>query len=426
MFNRSRRQTAQALLSGVPHLSVGRAGLPPSIAAFQHLRSLSFPLDTRGKLPEQIFSLPPECEIRNLIHANIDISDLERIHSGAGGPSFRFLPDSDWRAAIPKNNRLGQALLHLMPAGVAQHSDKARAYRWTRFAAESNAGSFADMLTRLLSDTQDGRGFNSRSLKVRINQVLDEMEKDDSLRSICFGLAEDALGTCGDRVALGFASVESAVIDARAQRGELSEKALLDLGKRIFRQSIVDNVADQRSEVRRAGGDSDSAQPNGAAGAYADDIEIKLFYRLKVRERGIDLADNTGEMRYALSARLTDADIDKAVQAVRIHESGPAMQAFLCDYGPWRAHLERTYPADFEHARRDIKEKMDELSVPPPEMSEQTYMATTRALMNELEKANKTVAEALTKIQFSAQQTETPKNSAKAKVSRLLERLHLS
>ncbi|WP_175924271.1 NEL-type E3 ubiquitin ligase domain-containing protein [Burkholderia latens] len=228
------------------------------------------------------------------------------------------------------------------------------AAQWSHFNAELNARNFATLLHRL-ETTAEALNCGARTLLTkRIYDVLDELSRSPELRSTCFAIAEDALATCIDRVALGFEYIEDAIVNHKASRGELTQSELLRLGKQKFRQTVVERIARQKCTQG------------------SDHVEVHLAYRTQLN-KVLDLPGKSIHMLYPRAAHVSRRDLDDAIATVRRLEKGGELRAFLCEYEPWRAHLRRTHVDEFTQGLAPVVANMEELSVPPAGMSDGEY-----------------------------------------------------
>ncbi|WP_175981892.1 MULTISPECIES: NEL-type E3 ubiquitin ligase domain-containing protein [unclassified Burkholderia] len=228
------------------------------------------------------------------------------------------------------------------------------ATQWSHFDDERNACNFATLLDRLDKTAEALNGGARTLLAQRICDVLDELGRSAELRSTCFAIAEDALGACADRVALGFEYVEDAIVNHKASRGDFSQQALLRLGKQKFRQAVVERIAREK------------CTPG------SDPVEVHLAYRTQLKEP-LDLPGKSIHMLHRFAARVSQKDLIQAIATVRRLEASEELREFLCKYEPWKEHLKRTHVDAFTRWLAPVVANMDKLSVPPADMSDGEY-----------------------------------------------------
>jgi hypothetical protein len=270
--------------------------------------------------------------------------------------------------------------------------------KWRQLDGESNASSFARLLNRL-GETAEAKNADSRPLLTsRIGDVLHELGDSSELRAFCFALAEDALATCGDSVALGFEYIEDAIIDHKAERGDLLEPALLNLVKQKFRQSVVENIAMEKIASLRT----------------VDAVEVHLAYRTQLKEI-LDLPGKSNDMLYFFASGVSTRDLKLAQARVQSLELGHQMQDFICEYLPWKSHLKRTHAHVFEARLASVAAEMDFFSVAPPGMTDGDYMRKCASLVSQRDAAEKDTVRELTRLHFPADSITAPPAQSKKK-----------
>jgi hypothetical protein len=76
------------------------------------------------------------------------------------------------------------------------------------------------------------------------------------------------------------------------------------------------------------------------------------------------------------------------------------MQDFLCDYQPWRSHLQRAHAPVFEANLAEVNAEKERLAIKPSEMTDGEYMSQCAALKKTEEKAKNDIVRELTKTHF--------------------------
>ncbi len=122
------------------------------------------------------------------------------------------------------------------------------------FNAEENALSFARLLARRQASAEAEPG-NSRKILQDGLTVIREIAKDADLRAQVFAMAEDALGTCRDRVSEGFAAIVNTVGNHKmaqaVKAGRINQKKLQAWAGQQFRLSALEKEVEaflQRAE----------------------------------------------------------------------------------------------------------------------------------------------------------------------------------
>ena len=340
--------------------------LPPVVCELPNLRHIHVGGNPLRSLPPSLSSLGPECFLHGLDARHLPMPVVAELCGDAGtwrGPTVVFAVGSlepyrqQLLALDPEHDppTLASAISGWLPA------DSPELAAWQAFNDDAGASGFAELLTRLAA-TQDGRG---PLLAPRVREVLVELGRTEDLRATCFAVAQEALETCNDRVALAFEQMEAAIVDHQAQRGDLSGPAILELAQRKFRLATLDDIATETIGKR----------PD------SDEVEIRLAYRVMLKDR-LDLPGKTDSMLYPRVAGLTEADLTQAVQAVTELESGEKMLDFICSYAPWKSHLQRVHADVFKARLSEVADEKETLAIKPDTMTEAHYMEQCRNVMD--------------------------------------------
>jgi hypothetical protein len=368
--------------------------LPPSIAQLQRLLSLDLQANRFTSVPPCLFELHDFCtvflghnllsqrilqELQSLPQPDEDMEELEDLMMqllvepdqplpaappGAPrhGPAIRFdMAPHSWPRMDARP--LGDAVRDWQPEGGASTSSAPPPADWTDFAGESDAAHFSLLLDRL-RETADWKNARTRPLlERRVRKLLARLEQDQPLRELCFAIAEDAVGRCGDRVALGLDLIEQAVENHRAERGEFGEAKLLRRGRRRFRLALLDRMAAGRMSTLR----------------FIDEVEVQLAYRTRLAGP-LDLGRGLQDMLYFSVSGVRDIDLRWARVMVELRERDTALAEFLAGQTAWQQHLERRRPHEYAGLRREIADQRAPLVERPEGMSQAQYDADTAAI----------------------------------------------
>ncbi|WP_197328428.1 NEL-type E3 ubiquitin ligase domain-containing protein [Ralstonia syzygii] len=141
-------------------------------------------------------------------------------------------------------------------AGLEDRSQRTHWYSpWTKsqsplrldkvsaFNAEENALSFARLLARRQASAEAEPG-NARKILQDGLTVIREIAKDADLRAQVFTMAEDALGTCRDKVSEGFAAIVNTVdnhkMEQAVKAGRIDQEKLQAWAGQQFRLSALE------------------------------------------------------------------------------------------------------------------------------------------------------------------------------------------
>lgn len=93
---------------------------------------------------------------------------------------------------------------------------------------------------------------NASRFGARVCALLDQIQGDPQLRGVCFNLAEEAVQSCGDRVALRMLEMEAFCMDGRVIAGinaggyDKDPQAVVDYCKAVHRQQVIDSAATEK------------------------------------------------------------------------------------------------------------------------------------------------------------------------------------
>ncbi|ADR60888.1 Leucine-rich repeat-containing protein [Pseudomonas putida BIRD-1] len=218
---------------------------------------------------------------------------------------------------------------------------------WDTLDAGQDAERFFRVLRQLLL-SEDFR-VNARALGNRVMAVLQAMAITPELRQNLLSVANDEWG-CQDGATWCLSNLELNLLVwqvEHAAQGE-SERALLDLGRRLWRQDAVDMFATRWALQH---------------GRTLEGSEVGLAFRIGLRER-LDLPLQVGEMSFLAISGVLDADLAEAEAAVRDAETPEEVARSMVDRGFWQAHLERSHPERFAAVdlpfRRQLESVLDD------------------------------------------------------------------
>ncbi|WEK29177.1 MAG: NEL-type E3 ubiquitin ligase domain-containing protein [Candidatus Pseudomonas phytovorans] len=219
---------------------------------------------------------------------------------------------------------------------------------WDELEAEEGGEAFFRILQRL-PETADFRD-RRQALANRLFAMLMAMREQATLRADLFLHARENL-TCQDSVALCFSNMEVRMLvwRARVDAGTGGqERALLQLGRQLWRLDQVDRIAVDDIRVRRA------------QGADPDEIEIGLAYRLALRE-ALDLPGQPGDMLFDEVAGLDEQRVLAALAQVRRAETNEALARALVAQDFWQTHLEHVECTAFDRLDAPFHQRLEAL-----------------------------------------------------------------
>lgn len=228
---------------------------------------------------------------------------------------------------------------------------------------ERYADSFSELIRRLLTESSEGRA-NPEQTGERIKDVLKYMKDHPESRQAIFDTAESHIGTCGDNVQLGLSTIEKQIDNYRMENGELSEEQMVDKIMRLYNESVVDDIINQKIRENPA--------------RYRDPVETKLDYMRRLRKAGIKLPESDQNMQYHRESGVAPEDIPEAVARIRATQNSPAMIEFLSHHESWQNLMKKRYAEDYEATIEPFNDRWDKLEdmEPPtrqPGQSEDDY-----------------------------------------------------
>ncbi|MEZ1435948.1 NEL domain-containing protein [Pseudomonas shirazica] len=281
---------------------------------------------------------------------------------------------------------------------VASRNELLRAEReaaWDRLSEEPGSGG----LFRFLADFAQSEDFEAhpRHYRRRLWHILEACENNEALREQLFREA-DGPRTCEDRLLLLLNQMEVDVLAFQGIEGvpaEMRESHLLYLGGQLHRLDLLDDIANRHIQALRE------------AGRRVDEIEVRLFYRLRLTGP-LDLPAPPDEMHFASFAHVTTRDLNAAEIEVLQSYSTLSMLDALAGRPYWQNYLRETYADRFEATARPYHERMEALEARAVAGQEAGYEDQARVLMRELAAEESVLIRTLT-TEAWARWNQTPK-----------------
>lgn len=377
------------------NLSFNPLGRSFSVAALTRLRRLHLRNTELTVLPAGVFDAP-----------DLMLVDLRDNRITALPPRYHRAPVWTRRMILLWGNPLNaqdlqrvQAALPPLSQVVAQGSISARqrwldavnslardelSSAWEVVEMEPGGEDFFQMLGRLL-ETAD---FQQRgeALADRVFTMLQWMREHASLREELFNQVTQQL-TCQDSVALCFSNLELRMLVWRASVDAAAggqQRALLNLGRQLWRLDQVDRIALEDIQARRT------------AGSNPDEIEVGLAYRVALRD-ALDLPAQPGDMLFAGVAGVDEARIERARNRVLSTETTEQLATSLVQREFWQEHLQRTEQARLEVADAPFHERLNALLEEAETVPEAEYLARVNVVNDERQVARKALLLQLTR-----------------------------
>lgn len=317
--------------------------LPPVVTAIVAHNNL---IETVPALP----SLLRELDLRFNPLRQIPESIVERLNVGV-----------NCIAALREWKTFGSARLSLPMLPNRWENRAAREGSWTFAETDKNAAAFNIFQARLIQTAEYKNATTRPALATRMDRLVASMRASPLLRSTCFNIADAAITTCGDRVALGLNDMEVAEINHNAETGKYDNHALHAMGTNLYKLHLINQIAVARIADLRS------------AGIRVDEIEIRLAYQTALK-KSLDLPGVTDDMLYRACADLSPQDIDAAEKKVRtLLDSGASIE-YLAQWPPWRQAMQRNHPAAYAVLSNESQASGEALSDKPVHLSEHQWL----------------------------------------------------
>lgn len=308
---------------------------PPGLSG--HLRWVSVDLRENRirQLPDFFFQLPLQRRRRIRLNANpLSTVQTQRLRAALRSD----LPGVDEEHAV----------VLLEHAREVWGDAVAPEYRGLMLAAWDllDTGNDTERLFRVLQQLLFSEDFrvNARALGNRVMDVLHAMAQTPPLRDKLLAVANDEWG-CQDGATWCLSNLELNLLVWRAERARQGnpERALLGLGRRLWRQDAVDRIA---------------ARWALAHNREVEGSEVGLAFRVGLRAR-LDLPVQVGDMSFPAIAGVTEADLAAAQAQVRDSETAEELARSMVDREFWQQHLERTHPQRFAQVELPFRRQLD-------------------------------------------------------------------
>ncbi|MEG0858874.1 MAG: NEL-type E3 ubiquitin ligase domain-containing protein [Pseudomonas sp.] len=260
---------------------------------------------------------------------------------------------------------------------------------WDSLQAEADSHEFFRLISEL-SGTSDFHQARD-DLERRVWEMLEAAQQSSELRQELFSLAANPR-TCVDSVSSCFSALEVRVFVTRAlQRSESGEvsAARLYVARRLFRLDRVEQIAREDIESRRA------------AGRGVDEVEVSLAYRSGLA-RELGLPGQPATMQFQAVARVSEAQLADAAQAVRDAEDSDALAEYISQRDFWLEYLRSEFAERFSAVEQPFWDRLEALDEGEG-ISEGAYLTQSNQLASEREQAFKALALDLTRQALAAE-----------------------
>lgn len=284
---------------------------------------------------------------------------------------------------------------------VSEADKVARKELWTLLEEDTPLESGSEEFFRLLEKLRQSEEYQKAypDLQARVWAVLKAASENAELRAELFEAAGEPQ-TCSDRAALVFSTLEVKVQihNALARVGDRGAGLqLLKLAKGLFRLDQVEEFAllDIQEQVRAIMHSGVSRREMGKRLILLDQIEIRLSYRVGVRDR-LELPGQPTRAQYTGSEYVSDAKLDAAVEQIQSLANSQAEIDSITERDFWVAYLKDKYRSRFDLAVDPILERLDALEASKETLTSQQYSTQINALSVEAEAVKRKLVGLLT------------------------------
>lgn len=260
-----------------------------------------------------------------------------------------------------------------------------RLARWDRLREEPGA----DGLFRYLADLARSKVYRLREkvLREQVWAILEHCEHNSEVREAVFSQASSA-ASCADHMLLTLSNLETTVMvveRSAGHTGRYAERALLRLGRDLFRLDEVERIAAEHitTQVRM--------HPMG----LIDEVEVGLAYRVGLAEP-LGLPAQPGFMFYSRLSGVTAMHLNAARGRVITAQTPQALARSLVQREFWVNHLYSRFAARFNEMNRPFHERLEALEAQAADLALGVYLPQVEQVASERNDAEQQLLQALT------------------------------
>lgn len=202
---------------------------------------------------------------------------------------------------------------------------------WAQFATQEESQAFRLFIAKL---HQSSLARTDAAFRQHVCDWLDELLVCPDLRKLSFGIANEACESCSDRASLGWNKMQLSRLLRTAQ--SLPPADFVALAEQVFRLECLESIAASKaSTIDRS-----------------DPVEIFLAYQSGLRTRLALPAQFVSGMDYHRSSKLTDADLDMAVDEVKAREKTD-FRAWFLDWDVAKEKMRSMMPGEKRNTVED-------------------------------------------------------------------------
>ncbi len=237
------------------------------------------------------------------------------IHSGGSAERLKLLNSINlWRREAGFSNADSSTYKNLFSARPDQKSDL---YRF---------------LTKLQQTAEYENPAARQFLVIRIVSVLDTMEADEKIRELAFGLINEGITTCEDRVTFTLGEIEQQIamsksIEDLESGGDPEGEGFKKCYKSFWMLGVLTQVVSAYLK------ESDRSR-------FIDEIELHLACLLYMKD-ALNLSIKTGDMKFKEHAWTTNETLDQLKDRIIAIATDERFNADLLKHDVWQRHLRR-------------------------------------------------------------------------------------
>ncbi|MGE7989816.1 NEL-type E3 ubiquitin ligase domain-containing protein [Pseudomonas sp. NPDC089554] len=371
--------TAARALRTVSLRNTGLSGVPVGLLEHPSLDAIDL-RDNRIHVVSEVLIQTHRSRLGRFVLHDNPLSDDSRARLQSLSP----YPSRGEHAAFSETAR-DTWLADLTPAERSRHLAL-----WDRLAAEH--GQQALDLFRFFRDL--GRSDDYLNQPARMRQrvwaIIEICEQNSEVREAVFQQVA-GVRTCSDQLLLLLAALEVRVMVVRSTSGLTgagAERALLELGRSLFRLDQVDRIAASYVDTLRRMSPIDEV----------DDVEIYLGFRVGLA-KSLGLPEQPEYMNFGNVSHVGRGDLRDARVTVLAQENNNSLSLSLVSRDFWQTYLRENYRERFQAMDAPFHERLEALD--PQASTEQVYMAAVDALMVEQRAAELELMRSLTREAYT-------------------------
>ncbi|MGL4858845.1 MAG: NEL-type E3 ubiquitin ligase domain-containing protein [Enterobacteriaceae bacterium] len=276
-----------------------------------------------------------------------------------GDNPLRTLPDS-LRSGLAHLDGVTLPGLNESPADALRHWLTAEDVNyWTKeILHEANAEHFLTFVRRLTKTASA----NDPNFVTQAGEWLQRLGRAENraLRALTFAMAQEAVTSCVDRVALAYNDLRMLELSDEVEKGLYDQKPeqLYTLAQGLFRLQQLEKISFAHvGRLRKA------AVEQGRAANIAqvierylvDEIEVFLAYQTQLAA-ALKLPIEARDMTFFTVSRVTQEDLNQAKKEVEEYEQQLLASFINYEWTPWQRVLSRVFPREYAEALAKAEE----------------------------------------------------------------------